>query len=250
MSSHTSNLSALLDQLERLFAAGSFERLRLRLAEAKLLLARQHLLTPAPDVSAGGDDIVLARTILEIGAYTSIRRNDKAGFVTYIGYLQTFYSQGLGGAREAELTGLNLLRLLAENKIAEFHTQLEVIDITAPTVANSDHVKFARGLEEWIMEGAYNRVWKAGEGTLVNVYQKFFLEILMHTIRYYFPAKMIARANPSALKLLLVLNEHIPRYPSPTPKSCCSSPHKPGTISKHLPTRYPPSLHSPPLVNS
>ena len=84
---------------------------------------------------------------------------------------------------EAELTGLNLLRLLAENKIAGFHTQLEIIDATATEVAGSEPVRFARGLEEWVMEGAYNRVWKAGEGQGVSEYQKFFLDVLMDTIR-------------------------------------------------------------------
>jgi len=69
---------------------------------------------------------------------------------------------GLGGDKEAELTGLNLLRLLAENKIAEFHTQLEIIDATNGVVGKSEEVRFAKGLEEWVMEGAYNRVWKAG----------------------------------------------------------------------------------------
>ena len=77
-----------------------------------------------------------------------------------------------------------MLRLLAENKIAEFHTQLEIIDVTAKSVAESDPVLFARKLEEWIQEGAYNRVWKAGEGGDVNVYQKFFLDVLMDTVRY------------------------------------------------------------------
>jgi 26S proteasome regulatory subunit N12 len=73
---------------------------------------------------------------------------------------------------------------LAENKIAEFHTQLEIIDATNGVVGKSEEVRFAKGLEEWVMEGAYNRVWKAGEGKGVDVYQKFFLDVLMDTIRY------------------------------------------------------------------
>ena len=82
------------------------------------------------------------------------------------------------------MTGLNLLRLLAENKIAEFHTLLETIEDTGDELSRSGPVMFARGLEEWVMEGAYNRVWKAGEGKGVSVYQKFFLDVLMDTIRY------------------------------------------------------------------
>ena len=78
---------------------------------------------------------------------------------------------------------MNLLRLLAENRIAGFHTQLEIL---GEGVRESEPVLFARGLEEWVMEGAYNRVWKAGEGKGVSVYQKFFLDVLMDTIRYDF----------------------------------------------------------------
>jgi 26S proteasome regulatory subunit N12 len=181
MSNQTSDLPTLLHSLEKNFSSNLFASLPPLLTRAKILLSTQNLLTPSPDTPP--QQIQLARTVFEIGAYTSIRLKDKNAFVTYIGYLQNFYSLGLGGEREPELTGLNLLRLLAENKIAEFHTQLEIIDATAKSVAESEPVKFARGLEEWIMEGAYNRVWKAGEGTGVNVYQKFFLDVLMDTIR-------------------------------------------------------------------
>jgi 26S proteasome regulatory subunit N12 len=196
MSNQTSDLPTLLHSLERNFSANLFSALPPLLTRAKLLLATHSLLTPTP--STPTQEVVLARTIFEIGAYTSIRLKDKTAFVTYIGYLQNFYTQGFGGPREPELTGLNLLRLLAENKIAEFHTQLEIIDVTAASVAASEPVKFARGLEEWIMEGAYNRVWKAGEGTGVNVYQKFFLDVLMDTIRCPHPLTRLMYSNEIA----------------------------------------------------
>jgi 26S proteasome regulatory subunit N12 len=182
MSNHTADLPTLIQSIQRNFNSNLFTNLPLLLTRAKLLLAVQHLLTPTSNTPPS--QIELARKVFEIGAYTSIRLKDKDSFVNYLGYLQEFYSMGLGGDQEAELTGLNLLRLLAENKIAEFHTQLEIIDVTSSHVATSEPVKFARGLEEWVMEGAYNRVWKAGEGKGVNEYQKFFLDVLMDTIRY------------------------------------------------------------------
>ena len=182
MSNQTSDLPTLVQSLQRNFNSHLFTSLPPLLTRAKILLTTHHLLTPTSETPA--QQIELARTVFEIGAFNSIHLRDKAGFVNYLGYLQNFYSLGLGGPKEAELTGLNLLRLLAENKIAEFHTQLEIIDATTGSVASSEPVKFAKGLEEWVMEGAYNRVWKAGEGQGVNVYQKFFLDVLMDTIRY------------------------------------------------------------------
>lgn len=182
MSNQTSDLPTLVLSLQRNFNSNLLSNLPSLLTRAKLLLSTQHLLTPTTIHTSA--EIDLSRQVFEIGALTSIRLKDKASFVNYIGYLQEFYSLGFGGQREAELTGLNLLRLLAENKIAEFHTQLEIIDATNSAVANSEEVKFAKGLEEWVMEGAYNRVWKARDGKGVSVYQKFFLDVLMNTIRY------------------------------------------------------------------
>ena len=184
MSNQTSDLSTLVQSIQRNFSSNLFTNLPPLLTRAKLLLSTHHLLTPTP--STPPQQIELARTVFEIGAYTSIRLKDKSAFVNYLGYLQNFYSLGLGGVQESELTGLNLLRLLAENKIAEFHAQLEIIGAKSHEnqVGASEPVMFARGLEEWVMEGAYNRVWKAGEGKGVSVYQKFFLDVLMDTIRY------------------------------------------------------------------
>jgi 26S proteasome regulatory subunit N12 len=181
MSNQTNDLPTLVQSLQRNFTSNLFSNLPPLLTRAKLLLASANVLTPTSQTPS--EQMILARTVYEIGAFTSIRLRDKALFVNYLGYLQSFYSLGLGGENEAELTGLNLLRLLAENRIAEFHTQLELIDATNSSVAESEPVKFARGLEEWVMEGAYNRVWKAGEGKGVNAYQKFFLDVLMDTIR-------------------------------------------------------------------
>ena len=53
------------------------------------------------------------------------------------------------------LVGLNLLRLLSQNRIAEFHTEIELL----PTAA-LEHplIKHPILVEQWLMEGAYNKV--------------------------------------------------------------------------------------------
>jgi len=177
----SSDLPSIVDSIRLHFDASQYASLPPLLTRAKLLLAASNLLNPLATQTTHSD-LILARTVFEIGAYTSIRLKDQPAFVNYLGYLQNFFALGVGGEKEAELTGLNLLRLLAENKIAEFHTTLEILGDSE--VKDSEPVRFARGLEEWVMEGAYNRVWKAGEGKGVSVYQKFFLDVLMDTIRY------------------------------------------------------------------
>jgi 26S proteasome regulatory subunit N12 len=56
---------------------------------------------------------------------------------------------------EHHLTGLNLLRLLVQNRTAEFHTELEVL---TPDALASAPVRYAVTLEQSLMEGAYNKV--------------------------------------------------------------------------------------------
>src|SRR5436305_3923678 len=103
MSNQTSDLPTLVQSLQRNFNSNLFTSLPTLLTRAKLLLSTQNLLTPSP--SHPSTSLDLARTIFEIGAYTSIRLKDKASFVNYLGYLTNFYSSGLGGDQESELTG-------------------------------------------------------------------------------------------------------------------------------------------------
>ena len=53
------------------------------------------------------------------------------------------------------LVGLNLLRLLSQNRIAEFHTELERLP---PASLDNAFVKHPIHVEQWLMEGAYNQV--------------------------------------------------------------------------------------------
>ncbi len=78
------------------------------------------------------------------------------------------------------LIGLNLLRLLAQTRIAEFHTQLELID---PEQLHSNiYIKHPVQLEQWLMEGRYNKVWHARQDAPAQEYL-FFVDMLMETIR-------------------------------------------------------------------
>ncbi len=79
------------------------------------------------------------------------------------------------------LLGLNLLRLLAQNRIADFHTQLELID---PESLHSNlYIKHPVQLEQYLMEGSYNKVYHARSDVPAEEYL-FFMDILMGTIRY------------------------------------------------------------------
>ena len=81
---------------------------------------------------------------------------------------------------EHTLVGLNLLRLLVQNRIAEFHTELEVIPAAAQ---ESVYVKQSIMLEQWLMEGAYNKVMNARTNAPGIDYAQHFLDALTDTVK-------------------------------------------------------------------
>lgn len=54
------------------------------------------------------------------------------------------------------LLGLNLVNLLSQNRISEFHTLLERIDPIA--MQQNQYVKHAIKIEQCLMEGSFNKV--------------------------------------------------------------------------------------------
>jgi 26S proteasome regulatory subunit N12 len=78
------------------------------------------------------------------------------------------------------LLGLNLLCLLAQNRIADFHTQLELID--ADQLHSNIYIKHPVQLEQCLMEGSYNKVYRARSDVPAEEYL-FFMDMLMGTIR-------------------------------------------------------------------
>lgn len=56
--------------------------------------------------------------------------------------------------------GLDLLRLLVQNRIAEFHTEMELIP---PAAHSHPGIQYVIQLEQWLMEGAYNKVLAASK---------------------------------------------------------------------------------------
>ncbi|XP_039173857.1 putative 26S proteasome non-ATPase regulatory subunit 8 homolog B [Eucalyptus grandis] len=81
--------------------------------------------------------------------------------------------------QEYHIIGLNLLRLLLQNGIAEFHTELELLSYA--TLENP-FIKHAAELEQSFMEGAYNCVLSARQ-TVPHETYVYFMDLLAKTIR-------------------------------------------------------------------
>merc|ERR1719150_3319034 len=105
-------------------------------------------------------------------------------FERYMAQLQTYYydynSKLPESAFKYQLLGLNLLCLLAQNRVAEFHTELE--RLPASEIQNNIYIKHPVSLEQYIMEGSYNKVLLA-KGNVPAESYNFFIDILMNTVR-------------------------------------------------------------------
>ncbi|KAJ1727658.1 regulatory particle non-ATPase, partial [Coemansia biformis] len=135
---------------------------------------------------AGSDPTFMAlqRNVTELGAEFSIKTGDIAAFERYLAQLEPFYfgdRMGLGESKVMyPLIGLNLLRMLSENLIADFHTMLERIDLEQ--LQTNPFIVHPVKLEQALMEGSYKKVWQARSEVPTPEYV-FFMDILMSTIR-------------------------------------------------------------------
>lgn len=58
-----------------------------------------------------------------------------------------------------KLLGLNLLFLLSGNRLSEFHTELELL--SANVIQTDECIQPILALEQYIMEGRYNKIFQA-----------------------------------------------------------------------------------------
>merc|ERR1712141_429816 len=97
---------------------------------------------------------------------------------------QTYYHdhQGLlpDSPFQYQLLGLNLLCLLSQNRVAEFHTELE--RLPSKEVQENVYIKHPVSLEQYIMEGSYNKVLSL-KGNVPAESYNFFFDILLNTVR-------------------------------------------------------------------
>jgi len=156
------------------------------LDELKLLLIRFQLVPPfTGDPATISQQLHLARETLELAVLLSMKQEDYKSFERHFAQLKPYYTDygHLIQAGESErhwlLIGLNLLGLLAHNRIAEFHTELELIP---PEMRENFHISYIMELEQKMMEGAYSKVISAKKRQ-PNAYYAYFVEMLLKTVK-------------------------------------------------------------------
>ncbi|EDV20279.1 expressed hypothetical protein [Trichoplax adhaerens] len=168
------------------------------LTQLKIALATTSLL-PTDKIGQDTDTLVVARGTLEIGAQWSIAKKDIQSFQRYMTQLKPYYIDYSDILPESpymyQLLGLNLLALLAENRLAEFHIELELLPPSE--IYSNIYIKHPTTIEQYLMEGSYNKVFLARGNVPAESYN-FFMDILVNTMR-----DSIADCAEKAYKTLL-----------------------------------------------
>lgn len=178
------------------------------LSRAKRALLQQNVLFPSattpPHIRSQ------AREILELGAITSLRQMDSASFIRYYQQLQPFYdierdpspAAAAAGAnsktsQRSKITGLYLLLLLSSGDTSQFHTVLEGLIVEASlegrSVEDDPFIRYPVELERSLMEGSYDKVWRATKSSEVPT-EDFGL--FSNVISFFIPASLSLSLSP------------------------------------------------------
>ena len=132
---------------------------------------------------ASTQDAELAREVLEGAVLMAVQNSDNEAFERFFSLLRPLYdAPGLGApARKNLVLGLNLMRLLAENRLAEFHSEVELVSEEMRAAAGA-LVAFPLDLEQYLMDGAYNKILAARNACPDALYQPL-VDTLSYTVR-------------------------------------------------------------------
>ena len=182
-SSDIDSAATLYAQLEGAWNSGDYTTVEQLLPRMKILLLNLSFLPTGNKGDLDKRELVLARNTLEIGALCSIEKRDIPSFQRYVAQLKCYYfdygSLLDESAYKYQILGLNLLSLLAQNRVAEFHTEMELLSVEEH---RNIYIKHPISLEQFIMEGSFYKVFLS-KGNVPAENYNFFINILIDTIR-------------------------------------------------------------------
>eukprot|EP00484_Ammonia_sp_Unknown_P023899 CAMPEP_0197037526 /NCGR_PEP_ID=MMETSP1384-20130603/14714_1 /TAXON_ID=29189 /ORGANISM="Ammonia sp." /LENGTH=254 /DNA_ID=CAMNT_0042467839 /DNA_START=49 /DNA_END=813 /DNA_ORIENTATION=+ len=126
-------------------AATTFKKFQLE------LIRNGHKLNTAQDLQAAMEG-------LEIGAQIAINTRDLQMFDRVITQLKQYYlMENIGklSKQRQHLMGLYLMYLLTENRLGDFHVEIELLSFAD---LDSEFIKFPMEIEQSMMEGSYQKI--------------------------------------------------------------------------------------------
>lgn len=130
-------------------------------------------------------DLSIAMSTLEMGVLLTVADGDLDAFARNIAQLKPYYDQqqhtgaAATSSKKSHITGLNLMYLLVDNRLSEFHAELELL---TEQEASNPFITFPINLERQLMVGAYDQVLSALSHVPDPSYT-FFMENLLQTVR-------------------------------------------------------------------
>lgn len=153
------------------------------LPQMKILLLNLSFLPIGRHGQVDAKELMLARNTLEIGALWSIEMKNIPAFQRYVAQVKSYYfdysTQLPDSAYKYHILGLNLLNLLAQNRLAEFHTEMELLSVEE---LKNIYIKHPVSLEQFLMEGSFHKVF-ISKGNVPAQNYSYFIDILIDTIR-------------------------------------------------------------------
>merc|ERR1711998_354042 len=117
------------------------------------------------------------------GTHRAAQIEDTADFERHMALLTPYYTDFGGLLPQSEnyfkILGLNLLRLLAQSRFADFHVQLETL---SPEALESAPVRFPVLVEQNLMEGSYTKVLEMRNNLPLPSYG-VFMDMLKDAVR-------------------------------------------------------------------
>lgn len=127
--------------------------------------------------------MLLGQRTLELAVLLCVHASDTSGFQRNMSQLKAYYGIPRLAAESnlrQMILGLYLLFLIVENRLAEFHSELELMDfadLKCPEVA------FSTSLEQFLMVGTYNQVLAAKASMPAPKHFAHFMNMLLETVR-------------------------------------------------------------------
>jgi 26S proteasome regulatory subunit N12 len=127
----------------------------------------------------------IAAQALEMGVLLSVADEDLDSFARNVSQLKSYYSlltTTTTTNQKCHILGLNLMYLLVENNLSEFHSELEFI-AHDNIQSTSKYVTFPINIERQLMVGSYDEVLQAFKSNIPDPSYQFFIDNLLQTVR-------------------------------------------------------------------
>jgi 26S proteasome regulatory subunit N12 len=178
-------LNQLFHRFQQNVWTGNVESASTDLDQLKRIMVDLDSLPPlCQQTPAADQEREIFRHVLEYAVLLSVQLEDRSSFQRNVASLRPYYTQfGYGNLGSDSVTpivlALNLLYFLVENRLADFHCELELLP---EHLRQLPTVTFCTELEQHLVVGAYDLVLESAANPPASQFS-FFLSSLLETVR-------------------------------------------------------------------